>query len=220
MLVRFGADQLVQRSRQQRHQPEWPYAGGASPLLFEADPLLLLIDAKVRSHFGLKQRLARRPCRPCPTSSSAANRTNCPMPGLQDSYSRRLQLASGTTITTARPIVINPQAFSINGINASQGAITIDGGSTSDTTCDRIFFVGVLAGTPATAGGTGRGGTGLDGAIFVNARNLSVSGVTLPGNRAVGGAEAAQARSEGTAGRWRQVKSALEHLSLAGDSIP
>ena len=90
-------------------------------------------------------------------------------------------IAGGGTINLAGalPILRNPNGISIDGANSGQGAITIDGGSTSATTGDRIFFVGVRSsdntGLTATPGatwsianltlqnGNARGGTGGTG---------------------------------------------------------
>jgi hypothetical protein len=117
------------------------------------------------------------------------------------------------------PILSNPNGISINGSNTGSlgGTITLDGGSTSNSTGDRIFFVGVSSGEsnpslPATtsttfalsnltlqngnarggngaAGGAagGGGGGGLGGALFVNAGTLSVQNVAFLNSRAVGG---------------------------------
>ena len=54
-------------------------------------------------------------------------------------------IAGGGSITLAGalPILRNPNGISIDGANGGQGAIVIDGGSSSATTGDRIFFVGV-----------------------------------------------------------------------------
>lgn len=101
------------------------------------------------------------------------------------------------TLSGDLPILTNP------------GGITIDGGSTSNTTGFRVFFVGVAPGEAAAATGYGslvattgtnwainnltirnanaRGGSGGGGGIFVNAGHLSVSGVSFSNNRAIGG---------------------------------
>ena len=124
---------------------------------------------------------------------------------------------SGGTIMLASmlPVLTNPMGISIDGSNLGNGAITINGGSTTNATGDRIFFVGVngadgtgLTATPTTpysianlflqngnarggSGGSGTfgggGGAGMGGAIFLNAGNLVVTNVTLSNNRAVGG---------------------------------
>ncbi len=129
-------------------------------------------------------------------------------------------IAGGGTITLSSmlPLLTNPNGITIDGANGGQGTITIDGGSTSASTGDRIFFVGIssdtananLPATPSTTfsisnltlahgnarggkgGGGGRnaggGGAGLGGAIFVNAGTLSLANVSFVGNIAVGGA--------------------------------
>ena len=123
--------------------------------------------------------------------------------------------AGTITLASMLPVLTNPMGISIDGSNGGNGAITIDGGSLSNTSGDRVFFIGVNGadntGLPATtatsysisnliiqngnarggAGGTGThaggGGAGLGGAIFLNAGNLVVTNVTLSINRAVGG---------------------------------
>jgi hypothetical protein len=133
-------------------------------------------------------------------------------------------VSGGGTISLSSmlPIIVNPNGISIDGANGGLGAIVIDGGSSSLSTGDRIFFIGVkggegtgLTGTDSTTwsimnltlqngnarggkGGNGGldsgngysgggGGAGLGGAIFLNAGSLSVSNLTLSGNRATGG---------------------------------
>ncbi|MFO0814157.1 MAG: autotransporter-associated beta strand repeat-containing protein [Gemmatales bacterium] len=106
------------------------------------------------------------------------------------------------------PILTNPNGITINGNNN-----IIDGGSTSNTTGDRVFFLGVPNNTPAAAGGfmpstaatnwninnltiqngNGRGGNGaaggagFGGGVFLNAGHLSLSNVVFNNNRAIGG---------------------------------
>lgn len=106
------------------------------------------------------------------------------------------------------PILTNPNGITINGNNN-----IINGGSTSNTTGDRVFFLGVPDSTPAAAGGfmpstaetnwnisnltiqngNGRGGNGaaggagFGGGVFLNAGHLSLSNVVLNNNRAIGG---------------------------------
>jgi hypothetical protein len=121
------------------------------------------------------------------------------------------------TLTSMLPIVTNPNGVTIDGANGGQGAITINGSSTSASTGDRILFFGISADTsnaslpvtPSTSfsvsnltlangnarGGNGGqsslgagGGAGLGGAIFVNAGVLTLANVTFVGNQAVGGA--------------------------------
>ena len=114
------------------------------------------------------------------------------------------------TLSGDLPILTNPGGITING-----NGNTIDGGSTSNTTGFRVFFVGVAPGEAAAAtgygslvattgtnwainnltirnanargGSGGGGGAGLGGGIFVNAGHLSVSGVSFSNNRAIGG---------------------------------
>lgn len=111
------------------------------------------------------------------------------------------------TLAGELPILTNTAGITING-----NGNTIDGGSTSNTTGYRVFFVGVGAGEAAVSpglaattttnwaisnltirnanarGGNGSGGgAGLGGGIFVNAGNLSLSGMSFTENRAVGG---------------------------------
>ena len=83
----------------------------------------------------------------------------------------------GGTVSLASmlPVLTNASGISIDGSNGGAGAITINGGSSSATTGDRVFFVGVspdIAGLGATtgttwsianltiAGGNARGGNG------------------------------------------------------------
>lgn len=108
------------------------------------------------------------------------------------------------------PFISQARGMSIDGAGAS---IVIDGGSSSNSTGDRVFFVGVSsdianANLPVTTstnfaisnlviqngnarggngGKGGGGGAGLGGGIFLNAGNLSLSNVVFNGNRAVGG---------------------------------
>ncbi|MFT6573199.1 MAG: hypothetical protein ACJA16_001380 [Akkermansiaceae bacterium] len=107
------------------------------------------------------------------------------------------------TLAGELPILTNTAGITING-----NGNTIDGGSTSNTTGYRVFFVGVGAGEAAVSpglaattttnwaisnltirnanarGGNGSGGgAGLGGGIFVNAGNLSLSGVSFTENR-------------------------------------
>lgn len=108
------------------------------------------------------------------------------------------------------PFVSQARGVSIDGAGAS---IVIDGGSSSNSTGDRVFFVGVSsdianANLPVTTstnfaisnlviqngnarggngGNSGGGGAGLGGGIFLNAGNLALSNVMFNGNRAVGG---------------------------------
>lgn len=83
-----------------------------------------------------------------------------------NSYVINFNVAGGGTLNLAAnangarmlPILTNPSGISINGANldgmgGGQGAIAIDGGSTSATSGDRIFFVGVPAGTPSSTNG-------------------------------------------------------------------
>ncbi len=62
---------------------------------------------------------------------------------------------TGGTINLASmlPILTNSRGININGLNNGM-PITIDGGSTSNTTGDRVFFMGVAPNTPAAGGGT------------------------------------------------------------------
>jgi hypothetical protein len=126
-------------------------------------------------------------------------------------------IAGGGTITLAAngvgtrmlPVLKNPNGISIDGSNSGQGAIVISGGSTSDTTGDRLLFVGVSSGmgtaTPSAVftlshltlangnarggvgGGGAGGGAGLGGAVFLNAGTLLLNDVSFTNNRAVGG---------------------------------
>ena len=86
-------------------------------------------------------------------------------------------IAGGGSINLAGalPILRNPNGISIDGANGGQGAIVIDGGSSSATTGDRIFFVGVRAsdstGLSATPGA-----------------NWTISNLTLQNGNARGGA--------------------------------
>ena len=78
-----------------------------------------------------------------------------------NSYVINFSVAGGGTLALAAdasgarmlPILTNPSGISIDGANGGQGAITIDGGSTSATTGDRIFFIGIPAGTPSHING-------------------------------------------------------------------
>lgn len=129
------------------------------------------------------------------------------------------------TLSSMLPVLANPNGISIDGANGANGAVIVSGNSTSNTTGDRIFFVGVGtdAGMPAAttstsfsisnltlsggngrggAGGSGRGGgggggAGLGGAIFVNAGTLNLSNIQFAGNRAVGGNGATDSSSGG-----------------------
>jgi hypothetical protein len=126
-------------------------------------------------------------------------------------------IAGGGTITLAEngagtrmlPVLKNPNGISIDGSNSGQGAITISGGSTSNSTGDRLLFVGVSSdigtATPSAVftlshltlangnarggagGGSAGGGAGLGGAVFVNAGTLVLNDVSFNNNRAVGG---------------------------------
>ena len=64
-------------------------------------------------------------------------------------------ISGGGTITLSSmlPILTNPNGISIDGANGGQGSIVIDGGSSSASTGDRIFFLGVNGadGTGVTA---------------------------------------------------------------------
>ncbi|MBK8067591.1 MAG: DUF11 domain-containing protein [Rhodanobacteraceae bacterium] len=86
-------------------------------------------------------------------------------------------IAGGGTINLAGalPVLRNPNGISINGANGGQGAIVIDGGSSSATTGDRIFFLGVR-------GSDGSGLTATPGATW------SISNLTLQDGNARGGA--------------------------------
>ncbi|CAN5350132.1 hypothetical protein BH11PLA2_BH11PLA2_38130 [soil metagenome] len=111
------------------------------------------------------------------------------------------------TLTGELPILTNPTGISINGNNS-----VINGGSTSNTTGFRGFFIGispdiaaVSPGLPATTatnwslnnltiqntnarGGKGSsGGAGLGGGVFLNAGTLTTNNVQFVNNRAVGG---------------------------------
>jgi hypothetical protein len=67
----------------------------------------------------------------------------------------QINLAAAASGSRMLPILTNSLGININGTNqngGNAGNITIDGGSTSNTTGDRIFFVGVPTGTPAAGG--------------------------------------------------------------------
>lgn len=128
------------------------------------------------------------------------------------STSITFQTGLNGTINLSRmlPFISQPRGMTINGTGAN---IIIDGGSASNSTGDRVFFVGVSAdianaNLPVTTstnfaignlriqngnarggngGYEGGGGAGLGGGIFLNAGNLSISNVAFLGNRAVGG---------------------------------
>ena len=153
------------------------------------------------------------------------------------------------------PIFTNPNGISIDGSNGGQGAITIDGGSTSASTGDRLFFIGVQANTPGAAGGNqpstaatsfsvanltlqngnarggagggsgtsnGGGGAGLGGAIFLNAGNLTLSGVTFSNNIAVGGAGSvtgSTTRSGGGGGMGGNGAAAAANMNGGGGGL-
>ncbi len=75
----------------------------------------------------------------------------------------------------ALPVLRNPNGISVDGANGGQGAIVIDGGSSSATTGDRIFFLGVR-------GSDSTGLTATPGA------NWTISNLTLQDGNARGGA--------------------------------
>ncbi len=89
-----------------------------------------------------------------------------------------INLAASAGDDQMLPILTNPNGISIDGTNGGQGAITIDGGSTSSTTGDRIFFIGVPANTPATAGGN---------LPSTAATSFSIANLTLQNGNARGG---------------------------------
>lgn len=86
-------------------------------------------------------------------------------------------ISGGGTITLGSmlPILTNPNGISIDGANGGLGAIIISGGSSSATTGDRIFFIGV---NPSDA-------TGVSG---TDATTWSISNLTLQDGNARGGA--------------------------------
>ena len=116
-----------------------------------------------------------------------------------------LALAANTAGARMLPILTNPNGISIDGANGGQGAITIDGGATSDTTGDRIFFVGVQAGTPKAGGGT---------MTDTATTSYSISNLLLQNGNARRGAGGAAAASAGGGGQgW-----AGQSLSMRGIS--
>jgi hypothetical protein len=140
-------------------------------------------------------------------------------------------IPGGGTINllSALPIITHPTGLTIDGSNGGQGAIIIDGGSTSNTTGDRIFFLGVKGsdntGLPHTEAavwhisnltirnGNARGGNGgsgpyagggagagMGGGIFLNAGELYLSNVSFINNRATGGQGGNLSGAEGSGG--------------------
>lgn len=79
------------------------------------------------------------------------------------------------------PIVINPFGMAIAGANAGQGAITVNGGSTSPTTGDRVFFFGVSAGEANASSVAGPILPSTTSAIY------AISNLTITGGNARGG---------------------------------
>ncbi len=86
-------------------------------------------------------------------------------------------IAGGGTINLlgALPILRNPNGISIDGANGGQGAIVIDGGSSSNSTGDRIFFAGVR-------------GTDTTGLAATPSASWAISNLTLQNGNALGGA--------------------------------
>ena len=136
---------------------------------------------------------------------------------------------SNLILSSMLPILENPHGIQIDGSNGGPGAIQINGGADSNTTGDRIFFVGVAANTPAATGGflastantnfsisnfvltngnarggaggqAAGGGAGMGGGLFLNAGTLTLSNVQFTGNRAVGGAGGALGAAGGGGG--------------------
>ena len=89
-----------------------------------------------------------------------------------------INLAASTGDDRMLPILTNSNGISIDAANGGQGAITIDGGSTSATTGDRVFFIGVPANTPAVAGGN---------LPSTAATSFSIANLTLQNGNARGG---------------------------------
>lgn len=115
----------------------------------------------------------------------------------------QFNIAGGGTINLNAgmlPLLRNPHGLIIDGSNNGNGAITINGLSTSNTTGDRIFFsnstgvvtlrnLNLVNGNARGGHGSsgGGGGAGPGGAIFVNQGSLILDNVSFAGNRAIGG---------------------------------
>ena len=138
---------------------------------------------------------------PVPGSLRAAINTANASPG--DSYVINFNVAGGGTLTLGAqgaggggaamlPILTNPSGIRIDGANGGQGAITINGGSTSTTTGDRIFFVGVPPGMPSSTA------TGVNMAATTTT-TFAISNLRLENGNARGGA-GAQGRMGGGGG--------------------
>lgn len=78
------------------------------------------------------------------------------------------------------PILTNPNGITIDGANGGQGAIVIDGGSTSDTTGDRVFFIGVSDGEAAAA-------TGFGSLVATTTTQWAIRNLTIRNGNARGG---------------------------------
>lgn len=78
------------------------------------------------------------------------------------------------------PLLTNPNGITIDGANGGQGAIVIDGGSTSDTTGDRVFFIGVSDGEAAAA-------TGFGSLVATTATQWAIRNLTIRNGNARGG---------------------------------
>ena len=78
------------------------------------------------------------------------------------------------------PILTNPNGITIDGANGGQGAIAIDGGSTSDTTGDRVFFIGVSDGEAAAT-------TGFGSLVATTATQWAIRNLTIQNGNARGG---------------------------------
>jgi hypothetical protein len=85
----------------------------------------------------------------------------------------------GGTVNLASmlPVLKNPNGISIDGANGGAGAITINGGSTSNTTGDRVFFIGVSTDISSVS----------PGLTATTATNWSISNLTITGGNARGG---------------------------------
>jgi Passenger-associated-transport-repeat len=88
-------------------------------------------------------------------------------------------IPAGGTVALASmlPVLQNPNGISIDGANAGAGAITINGGSTSTTTGDRVFFVGVSTDVSSVS----------PGLTATTATNWAISNLTITGGNARGG---------------------------------